>query len=289
MDPFRGKHLRLKIEPQAAEEVVDLIQLLQSITSDGRFSTEEIKELALWLRRNKENELPTISFLLHTVEGIISDGKITKDEQEALYKAVERVLPPEFSKWASEARSQIRDQNAEIVKAKKIEVRDQREVSRKQAMVDRVLNKKVAHYNFMVAGVHLEGRPSRIAKHAHEGDSIIVVREPFNLHSANACRLFLENGNIEIGFVPERNNWGEILAKDLAAQLDSGLPYTATIYKMLTSGRSPIPVVVIGVRSENATCPGLKRIQRKSLSRKKVIWILVLSAIFVLLILKRLL
>jgi len=42
---------------------------------------------------------------------------------------------------------------------------------------------------------------------------------------------------MQIGFVPEED------APDLAAPLDQGYPHVATITKILTGGRAPIPVV----------------------------------------------
>jgi hypothetical protein len=51
-----------------------------------------------------------------------------------------------------------------------------------------------------------------------------------------------------IGFVPEDH------AVDLAPLLDSGHKYIARVKKVLTGGRSPIPVAVVDVyRSDSAT------------------------------------
>ena len=254
----KGTHVKLNKEQRETAEGLELIHLLQSITQDGKFTAEEIKELTKWLRRNKESPLPAISFLTETVDAVIADGKVTRDEQETLYKAVERVLPKELTALAKENRTAIRERNKEIAEAEKAEAREQREQERAKAKAERHLNKKIGHYNFMVAGTRYDGRPKRIRAHAEEGLEIVVVREPTNRHSRNACRLFIADGMVEIGYVPERDNWGENPAASLSQELDSGCKYQATIYKMLTGGYSPIPVVVVETFDKDATLAGLR-------------------------------
>ena len=110
----------------------------------------------------------------------------------------------------------------------------------------------------MVAGTRHDGRPKRIRAHAEEGLEIVVVREPTNRHSRNACRLSIADGMGEIGYVPERDNGGESPAASLSQVLDSGCKYQATIYKMLTGGYSPIPVVVVETFGKDSTLAGLR-------------------------------
>ena len=88
----------------------------------------------------------------------------------------------------------------------------------------------------MVAGVRYEGRPQIISRYASPDDAVYLIRDRKNTFSRNAVEVRLSNG-MQIGFVPED------YATDVAPLLDSGLPHDAFITKILTGGRSPIPVV----------------------------------------------
>jgi HIRAN domain len=97
----------------------------------------------------------------------------------------------------------------------------------------------------MVAGVRYEGRPDIISRYANGGDSAFLVRDRDNKFSRNAVEVRLENG-MQIGFVPEED------AVEVAAHLDAGRPHVAYIKKILTGGRSPIPVVVASIYGPDA-------------------------------------
>ena len=58
---------------------------------------------------------------------------------------------------------------------------------------------------------------------------------------------------MQIGFVPERD------AVQMAPLLDAGHPYIAFVTKILTGGRSPIPVVQADLYRTDATHPELIR------------------------------
>ena len=88
----------------------------------------------------------------------------------------------------------------------------------------------------MVAGVRYEGRPQVITRYASPDDAVYLIRDRENRFSKNAVEVRLSNG-MQIGFVPED------YATDVAPLLNSGLPHDAFITKILTGGRSPIPVV----------------------------------------------
>jgi hypothetical protein len=66
-----------------------------------------------------------------------------------------------------------------------------------------------------------------------------------NVHSRNAVEVVISGGE-QIGFVPEED------AQDLAPLLDSGHKYTAHVKRLLTEGRSPIPVVFASVYRADA-------------------------------------
>src|SRR4030042_3578660 len=75
---------------------VELLSLCQTITKDGSISDEEINDLNDWLKNNRSSELPSIDYLTTTIDNILADKKITKEERTELHKALEAVLPPEI-------------------------------------------------------------------------------------------------------------------------------------------------------------------------------------------------
>ncbi|MEI6806973.1 MAG: HIRAN domain-containing protein [Myxococcaceae bacterium] len=254
----KGKQIKLSKSQQLTAEGLELMQLLQTITADGKFTPDEVVELVKWLRRNKTSDLPAIKFLTETVEAVIADGKVSREEQETLYKALERVLPKELSEIANENREGIREKNKQKLKDSKEDEREQKQDQQAQARAERKLNVVVDDFNFMVAGTKHDGRSERIAAHANEGDQVLVLREPKNPFSKNACRLFLLNNQIEIGYVPENSNFRDGVAASLSELLDDGCKYQAYVSKMLTAGYSPIPVVIIKVFAPGSTIPDLR-------------------------------
>ncbi len=225
----------------------ELLALCQSVTEDGRLQKQEIVELTLWLRRNRGSDLPAIAHLAETVERIIADGRVTRDEHDELYKAIETVLPPDVrrdavaSRKAVESERKARDREARAAgKALEREIKAQ----------ERERDRPVASLNFMVAGVHYEGRAEVISAHVRQGDPAYLARDPANRFSRNAIEVRLANG-MQIGFVPEMD------ARRTARVLDAGNPHVAYVTKVLTGGRAPIPVVQADIHNADAVVDGL--------------------------------
>lgn len=189
----------------------DLIALCQTITEDGQIANEEIIDLRNWLAANRDSGLPAIDFLVETVERIITDRKVTREERTELHKALEKVLPPELR-----AEAKAKRQRAE---------RKRRE--REGAL---------CYMDFMVAGVRHKGRAAIISRYVTDGDQVFLVRDRQNAYSRNAIAVRLRNG-LQIGFVPEDD------AIEAAALLDSGDPHRAFVKKILGYD-VPIPVIV---------------------------------------------
>lgn len=122
-------------------------------------------------------------------------------------------------------------------------------------MTDPATALPVASFNFIIAGVHYEGREHRIRRFARAGDQVYLVREPQNQFSRNAIQVALKSG-IELGYVPE------IDAEDLAPLLDVGLAQKAHITKILVGGRVPIPVVQAYVHRLDAEIEGISIVSR---------------------------
>lgn len=207
----------------------ELLVLCQSMTEDGSLSEDEVNELKLWLDQNRSSDLPSIALLSTLVEHIIADGKVTKEEQKELYRAIERVLPIEVRQKAIAKRKAV-----EIIE--KLNLRAEREVQKQRELGERELNMPIGEANFMVAGVHYEGRAEVIRKYVNYGDQVFLIRDRQNKYSKNAIEVRLKNG-MQIGFMPEDD------AIDLAPLFDKGCSHQASITKILTGGRAPIPVV----------------------------------------------
>lgn len=207
----------------------ELLTLCQTVTADGVLTDEEVRELRAWLDANRSHDLPSIDFLLATVERVLADGKVTGDERRELYAAVEKVLPPE-------ARRQAVSQRKAVESEEKDRRRQEREQEKRREREERERNRPIYFVNFMVAGVHYEGRPEVIRRHVQEGDRVFLARDPHNRYSRNAVEVRTEAG-YQIGFVPED------YVPEVAPLLDDGAPHTAVVTKMLRNARVPIPVV----------------------------------------------
>lgn len=224
--PRRPRVSLTKLQRESAAGI-ELLSLLQSATNDGRLSAEEIGELRQWVEDYKDDPLPARDFLAALIDRILADGVVTADEQKELFKAIERVLPVDL-------RDDVRGKRVLVEKA------------------DKELNRPLGSWNFMVAGVRHEGRPAIIGKYAAPGDQVFLARDPGNRYSRHAVAIRLSNG-MQIGFVPESE------APDIAALLDSGSLQDAYLTKVLTGGRSPIPVVQAKLYRADATEEGLAR------------------------------
>ena len=220
-------------------EGAQLLSLCQAVTEDGSLADEEIAALRDWLVDNRSSDLPAISFLTATVEKILADGAATKDERDDLYRAIETVLPPELRRGAMSKRHALQEEERSKRRQEKV-------AEEERAREERQRNRPVGSWNFMVAGVRHEGRPSLIRQFVSEGDDAFLARDLSNQFSRNAVEV-RTRGGIQIGYVPEDD------ACEIAPLLDSGHRHEAFFTKVLTGGRSPIPVVQAYLYRPDAT------------------------------------
>jgi hypothetical protein len=221
----------------------ELLTLCQTFTSDGSLSTEEINELIQWLSSNRKSDLPAIEFLVKTVDQILADGKVTPEERKELYNAIEKVLPPEARKEATGKRKAVEAEQ-------KAQIKQERETEKQREREERERQKRLFTMNFMVAGIHYEGRWEIVDEYVNEGDTVFLARDPLNKFSKNAIEIRLNSG-MQIGFVPED------YAPEVAPLLDQGCPHIAFVTKILRGGRVPIPVVQAYVHRADANIDGL--------------------------------
>jgi hypothetical protein len=234
----------------------DLLNLCQSVTEDGRLMDEEVTALKTWLEENKNTDLPSIEFLTTTVQKIIADGVVTKDERLLLYKAIEIVLPTEIRKEAKERRKEVESKDKILFRlnreTQKQKEKEERERQRQLLLKEYERNHPLESANFMVAGVRHEGRPEIISRYAKPDEQVYLARDRNNKYSHNAIEVRLGNG-MQIGFVPEDD------AIDLAPCMDEESKHYAYIKKILTAGRSPIPVVQAYIYKTDASVEGAVR------------------------------
>lgn len=225
LPPHRTQRISLTKSQLRTELGAELLSLCESVTADGKLLPEELTALRQWLDDSADADLPAATYLREVIARVIADGQVTADEYRELYRALETVLPPEVRRQAAAARTEVEAGE-----------RAQEKVEREQQREERRRDLPITSANFMVAGCRYEGRPDVIARHARVGGLVRLVRDRGNRHSENAIAVKLENGR-QIGFVPE------VDAEGLAPLMDEGAKCAAYMTKILSGGRSPIPVV----------------------------------------------
>ena len=209
----------------------ELFSLCQGITADGKLSKEEIVTLGVWLRKNREAPLPGIAFLSETLDRIVSDGRVTREEMRELLEAVEKVLPPDARKEAKAARKAVEAK-------RKADEKAARDEQRKQELANQQKRWPEDEFDFMVAGVQFEGRHRIIARSLNVGDRVRIVPEPDNPKDECAVAITLTDGR-KIGYVPRTDS------EDVSGCIDDGGYYVATVKKVLTGRDVPVPVIVL--------------------------------------------
>lgn len=238
----RNRRVSLTKSQRNTEIGIELISLCQSITEDGSLSDDEIRDLERWLKDNESADLPAIAFLLETLRKCLDDGKITKEERQAMHKALETVLPPDIRREAVSRRRATESEE----KSQQRAIREQEKQEKRQ---ERERNRTLGSWNFMVAGARYENRPVLIQKHVRIDETAYLKRDRLNKYSRNAIEVLTQSG-VMIGFVPEDD------AVDMAPLMDQGCRYEAFFTKVLSNGRTPIPVVQVYVYGANATVEG---------------------------------
>lgn len=212
---------------------MELLSMCQSVTADGALDNREIAELSNWVERNHQSTIPAVRFLRPIIQEIIRDRKVTPEERAELYKAIEKILPPELR-----AIAQMRKKEA-ASRAKAAE------------RAEREANKPIARFDFMVAGTLYEGRLDVIRMCVRPGMDALIFRDPSNPFSPNACQVHAGRGAM-IGFVPE------VDAEDLAELLDSGCKYQARVKRVIDGSKGPLPVVTIDVFAGSCGLPEIR-------------------------------
>jgi len=85
----------------------ELLSLCRSVTSDGRLEPEELTALRQWLDDAAAADMPALQHLRLVIGRVLADGRITPEEYQEVYRAVEAVLPFEDRQRAFAARQQV--------------------------------------------------------------------------------------------------------------------------------------------------------------------------------------
>jgi vacuolar-type H+-ATPase subunit E/Vma4 len=236
MSKGQPSNARVSLSKAQLQEGVgaELYSLCQGMTADGKVSKAEIVALGQWLTDNQNAPLPGIALLTETLKRIVADGRVTRDESRELLEAIEKVLPPDARKGAKAARREVEKQRKaaerEAAKAEREQQRRQEfELYQRRASED--------DFDFMVAGVHYEGRHNLVSRYLNIGDRVRLVPEPNNAYDSSAVEVTLSDGAV-IGYVPRDD------AEDVSGCIGNGGYYVARVKKILTGGRVPIPVIV---------------------------------------------
>lgn len=242
----RQRRISLKKSDLELGLAAELLLFLQNITSDGRISEAEAHDLRVWLRNPGLPKLPGLVCLNEIIEHVLADGCVSDEEQETLYRTIEKVLPPEDRRMAREHRKAA----SEIDKLK---VRTAKEEQKKL----KLLNKPILEYDIMVAGARHGNRQTNIFAYAKRNAKLVLEREPDNPNDPNAIRVVYPPDHL-FGYVPME--YTEMLAQ----RLDAGMQTKAWVKKVIEGPSHDIPVVIIEVYDKESTAPGIARANRRA-------------------------
>ena len=94
----------------------EFLDLLNKTIQDGTISKEEFIQLKDWLFKNKDYEIPAVTFLWEKLTEIASDGKISKEDTKIFFDSILIVLPTKNRKVASNARKEFELEQKELQK-----------------------------------------------------------------------------------------------------------------------------------------------------------------------------
>ena len=208
MDEPKAKPKRVTLTKDQIESAAgaELLELCQEIAEDGRLTDVEIGELKQWVARHQDAGVPAIEFLSETIKQILEDGVVTATERSQLHRAVERVLPSEARKQAVESRKQ-------------------------RQLADAAERAEVKHFFSKVSGVTFKNPDGtdrqRIVARCHEGDLLLLEREPDNKYDPRAVSVLTQAGE-QIGYLSSHVVGSETY-RGVAQDMDDGRKVEARI------------------------------------------------------------
>ena len=226
-----SRRVTLSKAQRATPAGAELIALLTELSDDGVVTRDEMAQLRAWLEVDRGVDFAACAFLYETVDSISSDGDITEEELDTLALAIERVLPPDVRKLASDKRKERRTARRQAEQAS-------RQAQRAAAREQRERAKPLHRGDFIVAGALRSAERRNACEQLTMAEHVLLEREPENRHDRNAILILTEAGD-ELGYVPRED------AKAIAPLMDAGGWVDATIKKLLETREGwTLPVVV---------------------------------------------
>lgn len=233
MASTKNSKARVALSKKQLQSVLgaELFSLCQGIAADGILSKDEIVVLGQWLTDHHNDELLGIALLTDTLKHIVADGRVSRLEQQQLLEVVEQILPPDERRNAKAARRAVE-------RERKAAERKQRDLVNAKQRAEARLREPEDEFDFMIAGVHFDGRARTIKESVYVGDRVHLNRDAHNPRDEYAVAITVRDGR-QIGYVPRTES------QDVASCLDDHEYYVASIKKVLTGGHVPIPVVLL--------------------------------------------
>ena len=237
----------------------EFLDLLDKTIQDGTISRDEFIQLKDWLFKNKDYEIPAVTFLWEKLTEIASDGKISKEDTKFFFDSILIVLPAKNRRVASNARKEFELEQKELQKLKeetdrlKALAELKKNVNSEPNFIDDLNNDSYLSINQNEKGECLEELDFLVAgtkyhqghKNLVEGEKVFFIRDKTNKYDSNAIRVLTED-KLMVGYMPAH------LASKIATMLDKGCQDDSYIKKILYND---VPVVVskiYKVQSQNS-------------------------------------
>ncbi|MBV8576578.1 MAG: hypothetical protein JOZ58_16295 [Acetobacteraceae bacterium] len=236
----------------------EVFSLCQTATADGSLSASERNALRVWLERNESAEMPAARYVRALISDIVTSGRVSASDLQALWRALEPALPDELRRRRPAALRLVARG---------------RESYEDEPTADRVRNDLLASACFTVAGC-ASSRVETIERRARTGDPVLLVRAKRRGRSPNAIQVCASNGK-PLGLVPEHH------ASELAPLLDRGARYRAHLRAVLNGGIAPVLIVQSFLYAPSASL-GLGTAAQRRIARRKTspaIWMIIRTVV----------
>jgi hypothetical protein len=210
-----------------------LLALTLRLATDGKIELNEIKELIVWLRENKDANIAANSYLQDIMSRITVDRLIDQDELLELQLAIERVIPNAYRAPVIEARKILAEQKRnQKSKSKSIEKQKQKEERKRMREEEYARSMRLRHTFSKVAGVTFpndDGTERQdILSRCNPGEQLFLKHDAYSKFSLYATQIFRTNCE-QLGHVPE------YLAEQICSEIENGYRIIC-ILKDITGG-----------------------------------------------------
>ena len=216
LDETHNPTRRAPLSPaqRATPASIDLISLCRSLPADGHLSEQDLEVLKDWTARYRDIPLPAQENISRLVDKALTKQVVTADDRQWMYAALEPALPVQLRK----------------------ETQEQRLLAELAAAEQEGGPVATISVDFLVAGVHAEGRWRIIQSRVRVGDAVRLVPNRHRSSDGVTMLVLLADGEC-IGVVPEED------ARTIIQELERGGRVDAVVKKILVDGQFPVPVI----------------------------------------------